>query len=249
MPLLSRLKYQVRKTAMDLRDKVFGLRYRIEGAKLGLPRGGNPSLKSAVLGDSYERDEREMIKAFMSPALPAIELCGSYGIVSFTIRRCLFPDQRLVVVEANPAIVPICRANVTIAGAVDKTTVVQAALAYGGAKVRFKISDNVHTSRLIFDGSTGPDIVDVASVTLESLRETYGITGPYTLVCDIEGAELLMLRNDEKALADCSLIIMETHPEAYQDMGGTLDEVHGHLARLGFVIFNKRTDVIAARRG
>ncbi len=249
MALMSRLKYQVRKTAMDLRDMAIGPHYRIEGAKLRLPRGGNPSIKSALLGDRYERDEREMIKTFMSPALPVIELGGSYGVVSFTIRRCLMPDQRLVVVEANPAIVPICRANVTLAGAEDKTTVVQAALAYGGTKVRFKVSDNVHTSGLVFDGSTGPDIVDVPSVALQSLRDAYGITSPYTLVCDIEGAELLMLRHDAQALADCSLIIMETHPYVYPDMGGTLDEVLGHLARMGFAIFNKRANVIAVRRG
>ena len=248
MSLLSPLKYFVLRAFMDLRDLALGPRYRIEGARLSLPRGGNAFIKLALISDAYERDEREMIKAFLPPDLPVIELGGSYGVVSFTIRRCLMADQTLVVVEANPAVLPICQANVAVAGATDRTRVVHAALAYGDSTVRFKITGNVHTSHLVFDGSTGPGIVDVPSANLQSLRETNAITGPYSLVCDIEGAELLMLRNDAQALSDCHLLIMETHPDAYAAMDGSLAEVFGHLDRLGFRVFNKRTDVVMARR-
>ena len=249
MTLASRLKYAVRKFGMELRDMALGPRYRIEGQKLFLPRGGDPWIKSAVMGDRYEHDEREMIKAFLPPDLPVIELGGSYGIVSFTIRRCLMTNQRLVVVEANPTIIPVCLTNVSLAGSVSQTNVVHAALAYGGAKVRFKISENVHTSHLVFDNSTGPDIVEVPSTTVQDMRDAYGISGPYCLVCDIEGAELLMLRNEDAPLRDCRVMIMETHPDVYPDSGGSLEEVENLLSKMGFVIFNKRSNVIAARRG
>lgn len=247
--MFSQLKYLLRKSGMELRDAIRGPHYRIEGTKLTLPRGGRPSLKSAVIHDTYERDEREMIKAFLPPELPVIEFGGSFGIVSFTIRRCLLPSQRLVVVEANPIIVPFCRANVEQAGSVENTTVVQAALAYGDGVVRFKLSDNVHTSHVVFDGSTGADIVDVPSVTLKSIRASHGITGPYCLVCDIEGAELILLRNEADALADCHMMILETHPADYGALGGSLEEVMQRIDALGFRVFNKRSDVVAARRG
>lgn len=248
MGLINSMLYHARIAYINFRDWASGSAFYIEGGRLHLPLSENPHVRAALRDDRYERDEREMIKAWLPPDLPAIELGGSYGIVSFTIRRCLLPGQRLVVVEANPQIVPVCRGNVEQAGAVEATAVVHAALAYGGATVRFRVNDNVHISQLVFDGQTGPDIVDVPSANIASLRSDHGISGPFSLICDIEGAELLMLRNDAQALADCRMIIMETHPTQYAGMGGSLDEVLSRLRDMGFEVFNKRSDVIAARR-
>ena len=244
----SRLKYFRRRLFLDIRDTLFGANYQMDGVNFTMPRGSHPSPRRAVLRGDYEINERQLIAAHLPPDLPAIELGGSYGIVSHAIRKKLAPTSTLVVVEANPALIPVCVANVNLGGSPSRTHVVQAALAYGQAQVRFRVTQNLHTSHLVFDGSTGPDIVDVASVTLQSLRAAHGITGPFSLICDIEGAELFLLRNDQTALADCVLIIMETHPAAYAQMGGSLDEVTAHLAELGFATFDRHGDVIAARR-
>jgi FkbM family methyltransferase len=244
----SRLKYLRRRLFLDMRDRWFGGTYPMDGVSFSMPLGSHPSPRRAVLRGDYEANERQLIAAHLPPDLPAIELGGSYGIVSHAIRARLAPTATLVVVEANPALIPTCTANVALGGSPARTHVVQAALAYGNAQVRFKLTANVHTSHLVFDGSTGPDIVDVASVTLQSLRATHGITGPFSLICDIEGAELFLLRNDAAALADCAMVIMETHPGAYPAMGGTLDEVTLRLSDLGLDIFDRRSDVIAARR-
>lgn len=244
----SRLKYLRRRLSLDLRDWLFGPNYPMDGVNFTMPRGSHPSPRRAILRGDYEINERTLIKAHLPRDLAVIELGGSYGIVSHAIRAALAPTSQLIVVEANPAMIATCTANVGLGGATDKTVVVQAALAYGDTKVRFKLTDNVHTSHLVFDGSTGKDIVDVPSATLQTLRAAHGISGRFSLVCDIEGAELLLLRNDAAAMADCVLIIMETHPAAYPAMGGTLDEVTSRLATLGFAIFDRQGDVIAARR-
>ena len=244
----SRLKYLRRRLFLDLRDTVFGPNYPMDGVNFTMPRGSHPSPRRAILRGDYEINERTLIKAHLPPDLPVIELGGSYGIVSHAIRRALAPSSQLVVVEANPAMIATCSANVALGGSPDKTAVVQAALAYGDARVRFKVTANVHTSHLIFDGSTGPDIVDVPSATLATLRADHGLSGRFSLVCDIEGAELLMLRHDAAAMADCALIIMETHPAAYPAMDGTLDELTSRLTALGFQTFDRQGDVIAARR-
>lgn len=244
----SRLKYLRRRLMLDLRDRIFGPHYPMDGVNFSMPLGSHPSPRRAVLRGDYEINERTLIKAHLPPGLPVIELGGSYGIVSHAIRKALSPTARLVVVEANPTMIPTCRANVALGGSPDTTTVVQAALAYGDARVRFRLTANVHTSHLVFDGSTGPDIVDVPSATLDSLRRDHGISGRFSLVCDIEGAELLLLRRDAAAMADCALIIMETHPPVYPAMGGSLDEVTQRLSDLGFETFARMGDVIAARR-
>ena len=244
----SRLKYLRRRLTLDLRDWIFGPSYPMDGVNFTMPRGSHPSPRRAILRGNYEVSERTLIKAHLPPDLPVIELGGSYGIVSHAIRQKLARITQLVVVEANPALIATCAANVALGGSPDKTDVVQAALAYGDAKVRFRLTTNVHTSHLVFDGSTGPDIVDVPSATLASLRRDHAMTGRFSLVCDIEGAELLLLRHDAAAMADCALVIMETHPSAYPAMGGTLDELTSLLTALGFVTFDQRGDVIAARR-
>ncbi len=244
----SDLKYLRRRVFLDLHDRVFGSGYRMDGANFSMPLGSHPSPRRAILRGTYEENERALIKAHLPQDLPAIELGGSYGIVSHAIRRALSPGSQLVVVEANPNLIATCRTNVSLGGAVDRTTVVQAAVAYGGARVRFKLTKNVHTSHLVFDDVPGEGIVDVPSVTLQSLRVAQQISGPFSLICDIEGAELLVLRNDAAALADCAMIIMETHPPAYATMGGSMDEVLSRLSDLGFHIFDRRAEVIAARR-
>lgn len=244
----SRLKIWRRRVTLDLRDKLFGANYWMDGVNFHMPLGSHPAPRRAVLRGDYEINERTLIKQHLPPDLPVIELGGSYGIVSHAIRKALAPTAQLVVVEANPNLISICKANVALGGSPQTTAVVQAALAYGDAKVRFKVTANVHTSHLVFDGSFGPDIVDVPSATLTSLRRDHGIAGRFSLVCDIEGAELLLLRNDAAALADCALIIMETHPKVYPDMGGTPQEVTGRLADLGFETIAVMQDVIVARR-
>ena len=244
----SRLKYLRRRLFLDIRDRWLGGTYPMDGVNFTMPLGSHPSPRRAVLRGDYELNERQLIAAHLPPDLPVIELGGSYGIVSHAIRKRLAPTATLVVVEANPTMIPTCRANVALGGSPDRTHVVQAALAYGDTRVRFRLTANVHTSHLVFDGATGPDIVDVPSATLDSLRRSHGLTGPFSLVCDIEGAELLLLRNDAAAMADCAMVIMETHPPVYPAMGGTADEVTRRLADLGFVPFARMGDVIAARR-
>jgi len=245
---LSRIDYLRRKLMQDLRDALFGPHYTIEGTTFTVPRGGPPAPRKAIARGTYEKNERDLVQAHLPRDLPAIELGGSFGIVSHTIRKRLAPGQTLVVVEANPGLIQICAGNVNLAGSIAQTHVVNAALAYGAPSVRFKLAENIHTSHLVFDGSTGPDIIDVPAVSMASLRAAHGIAGRFSLVCDIEGAELHLLRHDAAALAFCDTIVMELHPTVYPAMGGSLAEVMQRLEKLGFAVVEKRSNVIAACR-
>lgn len=245
---LSRIDYLRRKVLQDLRDALFGPRYRLNGTTFTVPRGGPPAPRKAIARGTYEKNERDLVQAHLPPDLPAIELGGSFGIVSHCIRKRLSAGQTLVVVEANPGLIETCTGNVKLAGSIQQTHVVNAALAYGAPSVRFALAENIHTSHLVFDDSTGPGIIDVAAVTIESLRATYGINGHFSLVCDIEGAELHLLRHDAPALAFCDMIMMELHPTVYPAIGGTEAEVMERLEKQGFAVVERRRDVIAARR-
>jgi FkbM family methyltransferase len=244
----SRIDYFRRKAMQDLRDAIVGPQYTMEGVTFTVPRGGPPAPRKAIGRGTYEKNERDLLRAHLPRDLPVIELGGSFGIVSHAIRTHIAPDQTLVVVEANPGLIATCAANVGLGGSPARTHVVNAALAYGQASVRFQVDEAIHTSHIVGDDATGPNVIDVAAVTIRSLRAAHGITGPYGIVCDIEGAELYLMRGDAADLADCAVIVMELHPTVYPAMGGSLDEMMTRLQACGLQTVERRADVIAARR-
>jgi FkbM family methyltransferase len=245
---LSRIDYFRRKALQDLRDVIIGPNYTMDGVTFTVPRGGPPAPRKAIGRGTYEKNERDLLRAHLPRDLPVIELGGSFGIVSHAIRTHIAPDQTLVVVEANPALIPVCTSNVDLGGSPAVTHVVNAALAYGRPQVRFRVDEAIHTSQIVGDDATGPNVIDVAAVTIRSLRADHGITGHYCIVCDIEGAELFLMRGDAADLADCAVIVMELHPTVYPEMGGSLEEMMTRLADCGLQVVERRADVIAASR-
>ncbi|MCZ7676625.1 MAG: FkbM family methyltransferase [Roseovarius sp.] len=185
-----------------------------------------------------------------APDLPVIELGGSYGIVSHTIRKHLDDDARLIVLEANPDLVDICKDNVAKAG--GKTEVVQAALAYGRDKVRFTVTSGLHTSHVTTGAGAADDAgsreIEVPAMTLATLLADKGIDGSYGLVCDIEGGEFDLFLNDAEALARCAMAIVELHPDPFVRRGESTSAFLEHVRAAGFEIVEVMANVIAARR-
>ncbi len=233
------------------RDDRRGARYELDGTTFQLPpRSPVPALK-AILTGSYERPERELSKKWLPPDLPAVELGGSYGIVSHTLRKHLNDDSRLIVVEANPDLIDICKGNVATAGA-GNTEVVQAALAYGRDTVRFTITSGLHTSHVSMGGEAavepGDREIDVPAITLAGLLADKGIDGSYGLVCDIEGGEFDLFQNDAEALSRCAMAIVELHPDPFVRRGESTSAFLESVRAAGFEIVETMANVIAARR-
>src|SRR6266446_8624399 len=63
--------------------------------------------KSKFMFNQYERPEREAVRRFVDPAMPVVEFGGSIGVISCLTNRKLVAPDRHVVVEANPALVPL----------------------------------------------------------------------------------------------------------------------------------------------
>lgn len=233
------------------RDDKCGARYTLDGATFQLPpRSPVPALK-AILTGSYERPERELSKKWLPPDLPVIELGGSYGIVSHTLRKHLNDDARLIILEANPDLIDICRNNVEQAGA-DKTEVVQAALAYGQYMVRFTVTSGLHTSHVAIGGETVGETsdreIEVPAITLAGLLTEKGIDGDYGLVCDIEGGEFDLFLNDVEALSRCALAIVELHPDPFVRRGESTSAFLESVSAAGFEVVEVMANVIAAKR-
>ena len=180
---------------------------RVAGCKFTIDPAVVPANVSyLLLTDLYERPEREALKRFLDPELPVVELGACVGVVSCVTNRTLRDPERHVVVEANPALLPIVEENRVRNGCHFK--VLHAALAYGVESITFNVSDNVLASSLDCEEQQR---VIVPTVTLTRLLDQNGFERA-TLVCDIEGAELQLVEHELPTLAKrVATIILETH--------------------------------------
>lgn len=234
----------------DLYERRNGPNYVLDGTRFRIPAGAPLLARKALRRGFYEAPERAMIAKWLPKDLPVIELGGSYGIVSHAIRRHLTPGTPLLVVEANPDLLPFCRENAALAGSADTTRVIGAALAYGAETVRFLVTASVHTSHITdSDAVNGQgQVIAVPARSLANLLQTAAVVGDFSLVCDIEGAEFDLLQNDVDALQRCALMVMEIHPASFMDRASSITEFRRMLEAAGFEIIDHDALVIVAKR-
>lgn len=172
--------------------------------------------KSEFLFDNYEAPERRAVHRFLDPNLPLVEFGGSVGVVSCLANRRLSDPKRHVVVEANPALIPLLEANRDRNGC--KFTVLPRVIAYGSEEAVF------HSNSTNFVGSTAlthhandtivGDVLEdvkVQTISLQSVLEKYGFDR-CTLICDIEGAEATLVEHEYEIIRDKVMtLIIEVH--------------------------------------
>jgi FkbM family methyltransferase len=201
--------------------------------------------KASLLWGMYESAEYRFVRLFLQTDLPVIELGSSIGAVSSTIARHLDHGQRLMCVEANPALIPALQRNLCRNASHLLVNVVHAAIAYDARSIQFHVSTDNLLSR-IGAGGHGDDPV-VPATSLTALCEVLGGM-PYQLVADIEGAELDILSRDVGALRSCQAMILELHDSCRDGVTHTKDYLR-HLAReAGFQVVSEYGAVVACRR-
>ena len=221
--------------------------FHFHGGSVEVPEHLHLRIRAKVATGEYEAPECALIEEFLPPDRPVIELGGCLGLVSNVIARRLNPGTPFVVVEANPALHDVCRRNATLDGAAGNVQVESAAIAYDGADVVFDVSDNVHVSRLGTEGSTQG--VRVPARTLTDVLARGGISERYSLICDIEGAEMELVEREAEALRRCDLLVIELHPEQFDKVGRSLADMVAAIECLGFVERRRMADVFAFERG
>lgn len=191
-----------------------GNRATVDGCRFTLEDPAIPTgLKALFLFDRYEREERIAVRRHLDPSQPVIELGGSIGVVACTTNQRLRDPTRHLVVEANPQLLDVLERHRVRNGC--RFRVVHRALAYDQPQVRFYGNDN------FLVGSTTPTArasaahaFDVRTTTLEALLDEHGFER-CTLICDIEGGEVEMVRRELEVIRRrVGTIIMETHARA-----------------------------------
>jgi FkbM family methyltransferase len=199
-----------------LRDRIPFRGERIDTAFAAV----TPDVKSMLFFRLYETGEVHFIHRFLGANLDVIELGGSIGAVSKHILTTI-GTRRLVIVEANPDLLPVLRANVE-----GRAEVLHRAIAYGSDTVSF------HVSASSLGGSVGPGAgrqVDVPTTSLADIRRAAGFD-TYALVCDIEGAEHALVAQEADELRRCQRLIIELHdsgPHTIAGLARALETTHG----------------------
>lgn len=225
---------------------------RLDGCRFSIATDRVPAnVIDLLLSDLYEEPERKALRTFLNPELPVIELGGCIGVVScLTNRRLRRPEQH-VVVEANPALLPLLEEN--RARNDCRFEIVHAAVSYGVDTIKFNVDDNILASSVGGDERRAAAVatvtvatVAVATMTLERLLNEHGFARA-TLICDIEGAELQLVEHELKTIGErVPTIIMELHDRivGQEQTQGMLS----HLESAGFKIMSREGDVVVLEK-
>ena len=157
------------------------------------------------------------MRAHLRTDLPVVELGASIGFITAQIGRRRPP--RIVAVEANPGLIPSICETLDL-NSITGVEVLHTAIAYDSAgsktargQARLQVSDSNLGSSILVDLSSEHDShdVDVPAASLGQLLHDRDIQR-YSCVCDIEGAELAMIRNEIAPVVDgCQQLIIELH--------------------------------------
>ena len=217
---------------------------RLDGCKFSIARDRVPAnIVDLLLSGLYEEPERKALKKFLDPELPVVELGACLGVVSCLTNRRLQKPEKHVVVEANPALLPLIEEN--RARNDCHFQIVPAAVSYGSETIKFNVDDNILASSVQSSERQG---VVVSTVTLERLLNDHGFERA-TLICDIEGGELQLVKHELKTLSERVVaIILELHDRIVGD--APTRQMLASLEGVGFEIVNRDGDVLVlARRG
>lgn len=208
-----------------------GPRFSYHGVPIDLPARSYTPFKIQLIKGSYEEPERRLIDKYLDPSLPVLELGGSLGIISAYITGKLHKQTPFVIVEANSAVLDICKSNANWKRRESDVEVIHAAIAYDHETVAFRSSENVHISKVATSDSTSVEMVkatNLSDILEDKLRDR-----PYTLIMDIEGMELDVLAREPEAFEKCALAIIEFHPGAYAEHGNSVEKFFALAAATG----------------
>lgn len=215
---------------------------RLDGCRFELDSNViTPSLEYLLLSGKHEAPERTLIRRHLNRGLPVVEFGGAIGVVSCVANALLDEPSHHVVVEANPALLPILEANRRRNN--GKFTIQHGAIGYGSPVLRFPVAPDILESSTFV---ATPSMVDVPATSLRTVLDTHGFER-CNLVCDIEGAEIDLVREEASALRQhVDVLIMEIHEQVVgQDVCHRMMQ---SLQSLGFELLERVWDTVAMRR-
>jgi len=208
---------------------------RLDGCQLDVSSATFSTFQRGCLWLSrHEEPERIAVVRFLDPALPVIELGASTGMLSCLINRRLRQPDAHVAVEANPDLISVLQSNRALNGC--SFAVVHAAVAYDRRSIGFARGEDHLAGQADAHAALEGTI---ETTTLGRLLDRFEFERA-TLVCDIEGMEIDMWRQEGDTLAQRIVwLIVELH-EPISGVEAVHEFIDGLEAR-GFTLVWERS--------
>lgn len=220
-------RFQVNNPVVGRAVELAGNRVRMDGLSYSVDTPFvTRAHKSTIAFGLHEIEERALVRQWVPPDLPVVELGGGLGIVSCLINKKLSRRMDHIVVEANPSLVEVLDKNKKLNRAGFE--IVNKAVAYGRPTIELGLDEE-------FVGSStrkrSAKVALVKTTTVEELAKGFDRFG---LVCDIEGMESDVIDREFRKLGDrIRYFLPEMHPAILGQEKVTL--LLQQLVALGFV--------------
>lgn len=173
----------------------------------------NATIHASIFWGIYESAEIRLIKKYLNPDLPVIELGGSLGVNSSFIVNKLNKNSFLTIVEANPYLISNIRRNVEHYNKNEiYFEIINKAIGYSSTFLNMKIS-NDNTASHVSSRNTVDETIEIQSVRLSDIVPDQH----FTLVCDIEGSEVEVILFEKLIMKRCKQLFIELHDSSYEN--------------------------------
>jgi FkbM family methyltransferase len=213
--------------------------YNIPNIRFGWKRFKTPkgycnnTVRAMIFFGFYESAEMRLVQSHLNKELPIIELGSSLGVVSSVVNHNISNNVRYTCIEANPYLIDYIKFNIQKHNPTKTNyTIINAAIAYKTTlTIQMNISNNNTESSLVNKmGNANLQLVTVPTISLINFSNE-----PYTLICDIEGAEIEVFKNDKIALEQCKNLLIELHETQYNNKKYSVEELKEIITKeLGF---------------
>lgn len=187
---------------------IFKRTYDNQGVKIHVPFYLTDfKFRERFILNQYEVEEAKYLDEYLPNDAKVLELGGCIGYVSCLINKILTDKTQQVTLEANPKLISWIKKNRD-----------QNSCSYfvENSIISHKKENIFYFHNLIVGGSTKrktANKITVKGVDIDFLKEKYNIEFD-TLVMDIEGGELDLIKNFKESLSNFKRIFLEVHPFA-----------------------------------
>jgi FkbM family methyltransferase len=216
------LAVRAAKLAAGVCFDVFKGQYETEGMRFTVPKDQTTrSMRGRFLADTYEWPERTLVKRHLPGRCRVLELGGGLGVLSCVVNRLLDDPTAHVVVEANPALIPLLVRHRRTNGA---------RFAIENCVVSRETSARLAVGRDLDSSSVGADGIPVATKSLEEIEAAHRVTFD-AIVMDIEGGEAEFIVGHPAKLRQLRFLMIEFHADGLGSEG--VERLRGRLRDVG----------------
>lgn len=224
--------------------KIYGDRipYKIFGRRIKVDEKISNRVVASIFWGFYESTEIKFLNRYFSGSRDVIELGSSIGVVASYLKQG--DGSKLICVEADSDLIPLLRQNLNVHKG-HGYKIENAAVWSREGYINFRKGVDSISGNIATVDTTGTQ--KVPTLSLSNVIRKYKISD-FDLICDIEGAEVDLVINDQNALENCNFLLLEAHQVKHSSRTYSWSSVVKLFTDAGFILIEQQGPVVLMRR-